>query len=367
MGVKPTQTRGILVHAPGGMADRPTITMLDRSLALLDSLLNDVATGGLAGSSLPHAAPQQPTAAKPDKPTKPAKPAQPQPTAAKPAVAKAKAAATAKPDAPPPKAVAPPTAAGDGAALPATDALYQTDTYLFTSEATVLAVLPLESSSGWYVVLDSTCFHPQGGGQPADTGTITSIEGGAPFEVAMCKKDPTGVVRHEGGQTAPAFQAGSRVRCVVAEAGRRYNARVHSAGHLIDVAMSASGCTLKPTKGYHFTPGAYVEYEGKLDAAERDAIFAKLQAAMDGLVAQGVPTVVQQVDAQQLDTVCPLNALPADRALWGKGWVRVVDVGGQGCPCGGTHVKNTAELGKVKVEALKSKGKVTRVSYTVEQ
>ena len=88
---------------------------------------------------------------------------------------------------------------------------------------------------------------------------------------------------------------------------------------------------------------------------------------MDGLVAQGVPTVVQQVDAQQLDTVCPLNALPADRALWGKGWVRVVDVGGQGCPCGGTHVKNTAELGKVKVEALKSKGKVTRVSYTVEQ
>ena len=51
------------------------------------------------------------------------------------------------------------------------------------------------------------------------------------------------------------------------------------------------------------------------------------QAAMDGLVAQGVPTVVQQVDAQQLDTVCPLNALPADRALWGKGWVRVVDVG----------------------------------------
>ena len=41
----------------------------------------------------------------------------------------------------------------------------------------------------------------------------------------------------------------------------------------------------------------------------------------------------------------------------------MVDVGGQGCPCGGTYVKNTAELGKVKVEALKSKGKVTRVSY----
>lgn len=338
--------------------------MLDRSIALLDSLLIAVATGGLAGSSpLRRAATQQPAATKPAKP-----PAQLQPTAAKPDVAMAKAAATAKPDAPPPKAIAPPTAAGDGAALPATDALYQTDTHLFTSEATVLAVLPLESGSGHYVVLDSTCFHPQGGGQPADAGTITSVEGGEPFEVSMVKKDQSGVVRHEGGggQSTPAFQVGSKVRCAVTEVGRRYNARVHSAGHLIDVAMTASGCTLKPTKGYHFTPGAYVEYEGKLDAAERDAIFAKLQGSMDQLIAQNISTVVQQVDAQQLDTACPLNALPADRAMWGKGWVRVVNVGGQGCPCGGTHVKDTAELGKVKVQALKSKGKVTRVSYTVD-
>ena len=40
-------------------------------------------------------------------------------------------------------------------------------------------------------------------------------------------------------------------------------------------------------------------------------------------------------------------------------------MGGLGCPCGGTHVANTSELKAVKVEAIKSKGKVTRVSYTV--
>ena len=39
----------------------------------------------------------------------------------------------------------------------------------------------------------------------------------------------------------------------------------------------------------------------------------------------------------------PPNALPADKALWGTGWVRVVHVGGIGCPCGGTHVKDTKE------------------------
>ena len=45
--------------------------------------------------------------------------------------------------------------------------------------------------------------------------------------------------------------------------------------------------------------------------------------------------------------------------------MRVVSVGGQGCPCGGTHTADTKELGGVKVEAIKTKGKVTRVSYTM--
>ena len=102
------------------------------------------------------------------------------------------------------------------------------------------------------------------------------------------------------------------------------------------------------------------------EAAEREALVPKLQESMDRLISEGVATVVQSVEAQQLDTVCPPSTLPADRNLWGTGWVRVVSVGRLGCPCGGTHVRDTSELGKVKVEAVKTKGKVTRVSYTVE-
>jgi Ser-tRNA(Ala) deacylase AlaX len=356
----------------------------------------------------------------------------PPPTAAKPSVAKAKAAAA-------------PTSCSEDE-LPATVALYQTDTYLLKSDATVLAVEPLDGGEGWAVVLDQTVFHPQGGGQPADVGTLEG-ESGAPFAVSMVKKGPTGVVRHEGASpTPPPFAAGSRVRCAVSEQPRLLNARVHSAGHLIDVAMTNSGMAsrLRPTKGYHFTPGSYVEYEGdKLDVSERDKLLTKLQvcdvyvfvsvyvcalhvymatrsspssrparlrtpapdaslrpwhpcapaplrpavpcrvaapqlpasidqllttdlqASMDQLVAQSIDTLVQSVDAQQLGSVCPPNAIPADKTLWGSGWVRVVCVGGLGCPCGGTHVANTSELRAVTVGAIKSKGKVTRVSYTV--
>ena len=90
-----------------------------------------------------------------------------------------------------------------------------------------------------------------------------------------------------------------------------------------------------------------------------------MQASIDQLVAQSIETIIQSVDAQLLGDVCPPNALPADKAMWGSGLVRVVKVGGLGCPCGGTHVANTSELLAVTVSAIKSKGKVTRVSYTV--
>ena len=94
-------------------------------------------------------------------------------------------------------------------------------------------------------------------------------------------------------------------------------------------------------------------------------LITRVQASIDQLVAQSIDTLVQSVDAQLLGDVCPPNALPADKAMWGSGLVRVVNVGGLGCPCGGTHVANTSELRAVTVSAIKSKGKVTRVSYTV--
>ena len=325
-----------------------------KTLALLDALILEVEKPSLRAT-----APAKPPPAPAPAPAPP--PAPTAPTSAKPDVAKAKAAAN---GAPTPKA-AEAAKTSDGATVPATEALYQGDTYLFTNEASVLAIEPLVNDTGWVVFLDRTCFHPQGGGQPSDTGTITSIEGGEPFAVAMCKKDPGGAVRHEGSAAAPSFTVGAKVRCVIDGDPRVRNARVHSAGHLIDVAMGMSGMTLKPTKGYHFPNGAYVEYEGKLEAKEREALIPKLQEAMDKLIAEGIKTEVKDVEGQKLDTACPLNALPSDKCMWGTGWVRVVNLGGQGCPCGGTHVNSTKELGKVVVGKVSSKGKVTRVSYSV--
>ena len=154
---------------------------MGRAVGLLNTIIADLSVGEVKPplGAVPPPPETPPPAAPPAKSAAP--PAQPTPTAAKPAVAAAKAAAA--PQAKNAAAKAPPAAPAPaptaGPSLPATEALYQTDTYLFTCKATVLAVTPLEAG-GWAVMLDRTCFHPQGGGQPADTGTITSVEGGDP-------------------------------------------------------------------------------------------------------------------------------------------------------------------------------------------
>ena len=271
--------------APDECADDFAMVARQSALALLNVLISELPQrpAPIAGEASPP-----PTAAKPSVANAkaaaakaPAKAAAPKAEAAAPAAKAPAKAAAPKAEAAAPAAAAPTSCSED--LLPATVALYQTDTYLLTSDAIVLAVEQLDGGEGWAVVLDQTVFHPQGGGQPADVGTLEG-ESGAPFAVSMVKKGPTGVVRHEGASPKlPPFAAGSRVRCAVSEQARLLNARVHSAGHLIDVAMTNSGMAsrLRPTKGYHFTPGSYVEYEGdKLDVPERDALLAKLQVCM---------------------------------------------------------------------------------------
>lgn len=95
----------------------------------------------------------------------------------------------------------------------------------------------------------------------------------------------------------------------------------------------------------HSAPAA-CRYAGKLEAAARDALLPRLQAALDELLEAATPTEVRTVSARELATVCPASTIPANFKGGGgetpDAAVRVVTVGGGGCPCGGTHVKDTA-------------------------
>lgn len=108
------------------------------------------------------------------------------------------------------------------------------------------------------------------------------------------------------------------------EARRRLHARLHSAGHALDVAMARIGLggeCLKPTKGYHFQEGPYVEYEGEMPpqyAADLEALMAALNAEMKVLVEEGVDTNVHVLPKANAGELLPggpeeLAHLPDDK------------------------------------------------------
>ena len=65
---------------------------------------------------------------------------------------------------------------------------------------------------------------------------------------------------------------------------RKLHARIHSAGHLLDVGMRKLGFEHRPGKGYHYPKGAYVEYVGKMDQTQRDKVSQELGKTIDGII-----------------------------------------------------------------------------------
>uniref|UniRef100_A0A7S4T0V0 Threonyl/alanyl tRNA synthetase SAD domain-containing protein n=1 Tax=Alexandrium monilatum TaxID=311494 RepID=A0A7S4T0V0_9DINO len=205
-------------------------------------------------------------------------------------------------------------------------------------------------------VLSRTLFHPQGGGQQADTGFLLS-EGlpDLPVSFASLRKDDAAIL-HDSvveQQVADKWAAAAgkvRVTCRVDEPRRLLAARIHSAGHLLDAAVTAVGLKWVPGKGYHFPDGPYVEYilneaSRKIDpkkAGDREGVVRAIQENLDRLVASGGQVTTRLVDG-----------------------VRHVAMAGEECPCGGTHVGDIAQIGHIEVKKLQNKQGNVRISYTV--
>ncbi len=132
------------------------------------------------------------------------------------------------------------------------------------------------------VLLDHTLFHPQGGGQPNDSGKL--IGPGGIFTVNGLRIEEGRIIHLGSMAEGGTLETDQEVEMEVDEAPRRINARVHSAGHLLDVAMRRIGFEHKPGKGYHYPVGAYVEYVGKMDATQREKAMSELAGAINKII-----------------------------------------------------------------------------------
>jgi len=242
----------------------------------------------------------------------------------------------------------------------ATELVYLKDFDVITCSATVVSTQLVEDGRAM-VILDQTCFYPRGGGQDWDEGVIESDA--ATFTVTEVRLNEQGVVEHVGNYQSGTFTAGEQVTCAVDAARRVINTRLHSAGHLVDMAVDQLQLPWRPVKGAHYPHMSFVEYDGEVAPEEAEQLRQQIEHAANEIVTKGGSNGIRFMPVAEMHTVCryvPEN-IPANKPA------RVVVYNGTfGVPCGGTHVADVHDIGRMTVTKVKTKKGVTKVSYAVE-
>lgn len=206
--------------------------------------------------------------------------------------------------------------------------------YLFESNLHGTATVTQLGNDGQpWVRLDQTWFHPQGGGQKADRGTINGL---SVIHVAHAGDE----VHHylEGPVN---FQIGQEVTLLVDEEWRHIHTSLHTAGHLIAAVGEYLFPSIKPQSGHHWPGEARVEFAGEMLLHPEE-----VEPAFSDVLAKAIE-----------------NDLPVQIA--GESFAsRVIQIGEfPPLPCGGTHLRRLGLLSKIELTKLKVKDGKLRVSY----
>ncbi|PHJ15704.1 alanine--trna ligase-like [Cystoisospora suis] len=306
---------------------------------------------------------------------------------------------------------------------PPTYLLYFLDSYKFTAHAKLLEVRRVPDvecmqkrsendkknnhntqgrSSFFDLVLDQTIFHPQGGGQPSDEGSISHSSSGLVFDVSKTVLDKeTGVVLHRGvyrdssSSSSPSvdpldtWRVGDEVLLQINVAKRTLHTKLHTAGHLVDLAESQLGFNWLPGKAFHFPEGPYIEYNTgehsvKITEANRGEISTKLNNTCNDLINNSNHEGNHSVHDKERRDHCDSSMKREDQEEeiekeeevglesakdsflpTAVNTRRYVSIGGVGTFCGGTHLRDIKELQQIQIKKISSKKNLVRIHYTV--
>ncbi|HMA23316.1 MAG: alanyl-tRNA editing protein [Gemmatimonas sp.] len=220
-----------------------------------------------------------------------------------------------------------------------TNRLYYTDAYRSEFTASVVH----RSDDGTRVYLDETAFYPTSGGQPHDTGTL----GGVPVVDVIDDDDR---VAHLLASPLPSATA--PITGVIDWTRRFDYMQQHTGQHLLSAVFE--DLFGHKTLSVHFGPD-YSTLDLDTEILSRDRMIAA-EARANAVVAEARPVTVTFEDAA---TAVGLRK-PSDR----PGTLRVVTIEGlDRSACGGTHVRNAAEIGAVLLRSAEKVRNATRVEF----
>ena len=234
-----------------------------------------------------------------------------------------------------------------------TDLLYQTDSYLREFDAAITAVVPEERA----VSLDRTAFYPGGGGQPCDFGALAV--GGMTYPVERVKRQG-GEVLHFLGGVAPLPAIGSAVHGVMDWMHRYQLMRTHTALHILcsvvfrDYGALVTGGDMEPGKG---------RMDFEFERLQKELV-QEIEAAVNREVTAGREVRIKILPRQEAFQIPDLIRTKINLLPEGITQVRTVEIVGLDLQAdGGTHVRSTSEVGRVRVVDYKSKGAINKRIY----
>ncbi|MCU0239323.1 MAG: alanine--tRNA ligase-related protein [Pyrinomonadaceae bacterium] len=191
--------------------------------------------------------------------------------------------------------------------------------------------------NGFYLILDQTLFHPQGGGQQSDVGFIDNSK-----VIRVVNIDDE--VRHyfekiEGVN----FDIGQEVELKIDSKVRNENSKLHSGGHLTAAVVEDVYPMLKAIGGHHWKGEARVEFVGDE--------FPEMEE-----LNQILPQAISRA----------INNDLAVKVLYDENNDRSVQIGEfSAVGCGGTHIQSLRELSKFEITKIRIKSGKLRISYQV--
>ena len=222
--------------------------------------------------------------------------------------------------------------------------IFRSDSYLKSTEAKVLTIL----EDG--LILDKTVFYPEGGGQPGDIGKIAANNYEA--DVINTIKSEHGII-HLIDRKNGAISEGDSVNITI-DWERRYSLmRMHTALHvlcsIVDGAVTGGSVGVLKSRLDFDIPG---------ERPEKEHLTSQLMEIVDG----DYPVTSSFISDQELEQNPDLIRTMSVKPPTGTGQVRMIRIGDDidFQPCGGTHVKTTGEIGRVKISKIENKGKQNR-------